>query len=303
MKYIYRMVNVVNGKSYVGQTNNFRLRMNGHKSDAFNKKSHAYNYPLSNAIRKYGWDNFKNEIIEEISEEENQFYVDEREIYYIAYYKSLSSEYGYNILKGGQQGQTREKLTYEQRLSLSNIFKPEETKDIQALLKQKEKNKRILDKYSPRLSRSLLQNINIGLNFRNDSWEYPLHNYYEEPFSRRYTEEEMKQIKMDIKSGMKYTDIAKKWDTTIGFISGINNGRIWRDKVEDYPLIIKNNSRLHNYKEWVKPVQEDLLNSDLTMKQIAEKYKKAYSTIKKINYGMSYREKQYDYPLTKNRKK
>lgn len=303
MKCIYRMYNTDNGKSYIGQTNNFRLRMNGHKSDAFNKNASSYNYPLSNAIRKHGWEKFKNTIIETIPDGASQDYVDEREIYYIEHFHSITTEYGYNILRGGQQGQTREKLNYEQRLSLSNIFSAEEIKDIQFLLKKGTPMKEIREKYQPRLSTSLLQNINIGLNFKNDNWEYPLHNYHADISSRKYTHEEMKEIKQDIKSGMKYVDIAQKWDTTIGFISSINNGRVWKDSKETYPLIIKSCSRLHNYREWVKPVQQDLMNSNLTMQQIAEKYNKAYSTIKKINYGSSYREKQYLYPLTKNRMK
>lgn len=77
------MENKINGKKYIGQTNNFHQRMNAHKSDAFNKNSTAYNYPLSYAIRKYGWDNFNNTIIEEIPDDESFEIVDEREKYFI----------------------------------------------------------------------------------------------------------------------------------------------------------------------------------------------------------------------------
>ena len=59
--------------------------MNGHKSDATNPNSHSYDLPLSNAIRKYGWENFHNYIIEEIPEDADYDYVDEREIFFINY--------------------------------------------------------------------------------------------------------------------------------------------------------------------------------------------------------------------------
>jgi hypothetical protein len=44
------------------------------------------------------------------------------------------------------------------------------------------------------------------------------------------------------------------------------------------------------------------MNSNLPMTEIAKKYDKAYSTIKKINYGQSHHNPEYLYPLTKNRK-
>ena len=147
MEVIYRMKNKINGKSYIGQTNNFYLRMNGHKSDSQNKNSHSYNTPLSNAIRKYGWNNFENTILEEISEEENWIFIDEREKYYIQKFQSLTNQNGYNITLGGQ-GCPREKLNFEERVKLSKIFTLEEVIDIQNLIMQGINYRDILDKYS-----------------------------------------------------------------------------------------------------------------------------------------------------------
>ena len=47
------------GKSYVGRTNNFGVRMSEHKSQAYNEKRNRMHYPLYKAVRKYGWENLK----------------------------------------------------------------------------------------------------------------------------------------------------------------------------------------------------------------------------------------------------
>ncbi len=51
------------GKVYIGRTKDFQGRMTEHKHIALKNKS---NYALYRAIRKYGWDNFKKEIICEV---------------------------------------------------------------------------------------------------------------------------------------------------------------------------------------------------------------------------------------------
>jgi len=298
MKYIYVMENIMNHKKYIGQTNNFQKRMISHKSDANNPQSHSYDYPLSNAIRKYGWDNFNNYIIEEIPEEAGQEYINERERFFIQYYNSLSNQEGYNICLGGA-GHPREKKTYEEKLQDSKLFSAMEIKDIQNRLRNNETFKSILELYSPRLTHSFLSNINIGLNFKNDKWNYPLKT--KKDLSTKFTLEEIHAIKQDIISGTKYTEIASKWNISSGMISTINNGKQWYEDEYQYPLCIKGHSRLHNLNTWVKDVQQDLMNGTETMTSIAKKYNKAYSTIKKINSGSSHRNANYKYPLTSNR--
>ena len=292
------MTNKVNNKKYVGQTNNFRLRMNGHRSNAFNPKSHSYNYPLSNAIRKYGWNNFDNRIVEEISDEESYQYVDESEIFYIQYYNSLYSQNGYNITSGGA-GCPKEKLTFEQKVALSRLFTLNDVIDIQTRIIAGEKKKSIIESY-PNLTDSMFDNINAGLNFRNDKLSYPLHDYKQD-LSTKFSLDEIHQIKKDIIEKLSYKEVSLKWDISISMISLINNGKQWYEREYNYPLKYCNNSRNHSANTWVKDVQYDLINSSLTMKEISKKYDKAYSTIKKINYGNSHRNPTYKYPLTSNR--
>ena len=62
MKVVYEFVNKINGKIYVGQAKDFKSRIRCHRCNA---KSHKSTNPFYNAIRKYGWDNFTINIIEE----------------------------------------------------------------------------------------------------------------------------------------------------------------------------------------------------------------------------------------------
>ena len=94
MGFIYIIKNKINDKVYIGQTTNtVQYRFNQHLMNAnFEYKTgHLYN-----AMRKYGKENFYVETIEEISNE----LLDEREIYWIAYYDSFQN--GYNSTIGGE---------------------------------------------------------------------------------------------------------------------------------------------------------------------------------------------------------
>lgn len=105
--YIYILVNKINKKRYVGFSTSPIKRWRSEKSAAFNKKSPKYKYPLSLAIRKYGWDNFDKVIIEQYSDKELAI---EAEIYWINHLKTNVINhgrlFGYNCTDGGNTGTT-----------------------------------------------------------------------------------------------------------------------------------------------------------------------------------------------------
>ena len=93
--YIYKITNSVNGKSYIGQTQNtIEERWKEHIKDS--KKKMVQHRPLYSAINKYGIENFSIEQIEECPEE----ILFQREIYWIEYYHTYSN--GYNATLGGE---------------------------------------------------------------------------------------------------------------------------------------------------------------------------------------------------------
>lgn len=128
---IYKITNMCNGKVYIGQSINTYKRISAHKNSPFNPNSHNYDLPLYRAIRKYGIDNFKFEVIEKCERE----LLNEKEVYWIKFYDSTDPDKGYNIATGGEENQhgvllTREqaneikKTLMETSLSFSKIAKP-----------------------------------------------------------------------------------------------------------------------------------------------------------------------------------
>ena len=84
---IYKTINLLNNKIYIGQTNGKR------------KSYIGGGFKLKASIKKYGYKNFKCEILESnLTIEE----ADIKEKYYINLYDSTNSNIGYNIIKGGR---------------------------------------------------------------------------------------------------------------------------------------------------------------------------------------------------------
>lgn len=79
---IYKITNKINQKCYIGKSIDIERRFKKHQTDALwvSDKNFKYNYPLYQAFRKYGIENFSFEILEECKEEEldtkEQFYYD-----------------------------------------------------------------------------------------------------------------------------------------------------------------------------------------------------------------------------------
>lgn len=98
---IYLATNLINNKKYVGQTKcSFERRKRNHLSEAKNNPRRYF----QKAIRKYGEDNFSWMVLEQkdFEDEKKCFeWMDEREIFYIAFYNSNNKDFGYNLTKGG----------------------------------------------------------------------------------------------------------------------------------------------------------------------------------------------------------
>lgn len=97
--YIYKYTNLIhlNKKIYVGQTVNFKRRKSAHKRDALSGENGCPRF--YHAIRKYGYENFKCEIIEVVYGQEA---ADDREIYWIKELKGQDRDFGMNVEAGGR---------------------------------------------------------------------------------------------------------------------------------------------------------------------------------------------------------
>lgn len=111
---IYMHTNLINDKKYIGLTkNNPIYRWNygkGYKNCTLFYK----------AIQKYGWKNFKHEILFcNLTKEEAEMF----EIELIKYYKSNNPNFGYNISSGGECGRFGCHLTQEHKEKISKANK------------------------------------------------------------------------------------------------------------------------------------------------------------------------------------
>lgn len=94
MAFIYKIINDVNEKIYIGKTSRtIEERFKEHCKDAFKESNKKR--PLYSAMRYYGIEHFKIEQIEECLPEE----ASQKEQYWIGYYKGYSD--GYNATLGG----------------------------------------------------------------------------------------------------------------------------------------------------------------------------------------------------------
>lgn len=117
-----------NGKRYVGITSKKpEIRWK-------NGKGYSHNKHFTNAINKYGWDNFKHEIFaKNLTEEEAQKI--EKEL--IEKYNTFDSDYGYNQTTGGEIGkQHTEENRRKQSELAKKLWKDEEYRKRQSEIKK-----------------------------------------------------------------------------------------------------------------------------------------------------------------------
>ena len=119
--YIYKMTSPSN-KIYIGQTRNLVKRKSYYRTLSKNTQPAIYN-----SLQKYGFDAHNFQIIETLPENISQDLLNEREIYFINYYKNN----GYimlNIRDGGSNGKLPQESIEKIRLSNTGRKHTDETK-------------------------------------------------------------------------------------------------------------------------------------------------------------------------------
>jgi len=90
---IYKITNTINNRIYIGQTvKTLQARWRSH---CFSKNTY-----IGRAIRAYGRDSFKKEIIETVN---SLGELNVRECYWIEFHDSTNKEIGYNLTSGGER--------------------------------------------------------------------------------------------------------------------------------------------------------------------------------------------------------
>ena len=211
--FIYCYTNKVNGKKYVGQSNNPERRKREHRSRAFDLKHSDYNMPFYAAIRKYGFDSFDYEILLETTISK----ANEDEIRLISELGSLVSEHGYNVQLGGQ-------MNSQYMKSLTD----EEASQLREDLKTEAPIKHLVEKYG--ISETLVSNINIGLKYFSQKETYPIRKRYKE-------DSEYKELLYLLKeTDLSFRAIAEKIDIAESSVKKINYGKMRKGLSETYPI-------------------------------------------------------------------
>ena len=205
--FIYCYTNLINNKRYIGQTNNFNRRKKQHIQDSIHQHiGHeiAYQQPIHCAIRKYGIDNFKIEILETINTENWQD-VNELETKYIKELNTLAPN-GYNLKAEGAANRGNNKSKIPQEI-IDNIIID---------LKNKVSQGEIAEKYQ--LSRSYISDINNGRCLKKENEIYPLQD------NRQKIEEYLEIIDLIENTNYSLREIARYMNKNKDTIEKINKG-------------------------------------------------------------------------------
>ena len=110
---IYKITNKINNKVYIGQT----IKKYGFKQRySYDLTKNTKNLHLKSSIEKYGIDNF--DIDEKFDIAYSKEELDNKEKYWISYYKSNNTNYGYNLQDGGSNGKPTQEV--RDRMSKNN---------------------------------------------------------------------------------------------------------------------------------------------------------------------------------------
>lgn len=145
--FIYRIINVVNKKSYVGF----------HATDNLNDGYFGSGMALNRSIKKYGEENFIIGILEFINADNWR----EKERYWIKNIKSHISQNGYNMTFGGD-GTLGLKFSKESRLKMSNIAKNRSNEHKKKLADSK-RGKKLTLEHKEKISKSCKANEKLVL--------------------------------------------------------------------------------------------------------------------------------------------
>lgn len=270
-KDIYKITNNINGKVYIGQSVDYEKRFLGHKNSA-ERGDDTYLY---RAMRKHGIDKFKCELI---GRYENY---NEMEKYYISLYDSTNEEKGYNICPGGEEPPRTEFLHYtKSEWIMVHDMLMYTTYTFEEISKMCDVNI------------NFVHATRTGRNHRLDGVEYPLRS-----IDKTLCHNVVDSILNDLSTtNMSMKEIANKNGVSHSEVKALNRGEHHHRNNINYP--IRNTSSID--KEKPVNIKNDLLDANLTIDEMCEKYNCSRKTIRNINTGKIWYDKDLEYPLNKN---
>ena len=224
MGIIYCYTNLINNKRYIGQTINPEMRYSAHKSNYQNPKNSEYNSLLHKAFRKYGFENFKYEILVQDIDDIN--ILNDLEIYYISKYNNQAPN-GYNVEAGGKNSSKPKTLEHRKKEIWGQAkLTEEEVIELRKAYKAKKSPTEIYNqKYKNRLHYNSFLNIWSG---RRYSLIMP--EVFEKGRHTKLNADIVRQIRKDREEQkLSYDKLAEKYGISKGTVADIIKGRTWKN--------------------------------------------------------------------------
>lgn len=146
------------GKKYIGQTcQSLEKRWGENGIRYLEKKNDKYIHPpFARAIKKYGWDNFKHEVVaNNLTKEE----ADNLEKLLIKNLNTMNSKYGYNCKEGGSNGslseETRRRISESHKGNKNYIYGKQMSGEHKRKLSEAHKGKLVSEETRKKISESL----------------------------------------------------------------------------------------------------------------------------------------------------
>lgn len=257
--YIYTIYNILNNKIYIGKSKNPPSRWNRHIKTAYGNRKKEKFY-IHRALVKHSVNNFIFSTIQSLSNEDD---ANKAEKYWIKFYQSNNSLFGYNQTEGGEgcsdkitSEATREKM----RLKATGRKHTEETKELLRKIN--------LGKIPASLP--ILKIIHVG---------------------KKLPEEHSQKISA-ARFGMKFTDEHKKniSKAKIGTKIGKDNpfyGKTHTEKVKEQSRGENNKqSKLTAIK--VSEIREKYSSNNYSQQQLADEYKVSRGAIRRIIHNITW---------------
>lgn len=224
MGIIYCYTNLINSKKYIGQTINPEMRYSAHKSNYQNPKNNEYNSLLHKAFRKYGFENFKYEILVQGIDDIN--ILNDLEVYYISKYNTQVPN-GYNVEVGGKNSPKPKTLEHRKKEIWGQAkLTEEEVIELRKAYKAKKSPTEIYNqKYKERLHYNSFLNIWSGRRYG-----LIMPEVFEKGRHTKLNANIVKQIREDRKTtNLSYDKLAEKYGISKGTVADIIKGRTWKN--------------------------------------------------------------------------
>lgn len=217
---VYKITNMINNLCYIGISKDIYNRWKGHKHYYLkHKEDKNHHNKLYNAMKLYGIDNFKFEIIE-ILETLDIKLLKDKEKYWINYYDSYNN--GYNLTIGGDIGgfdrngenHPNHKLTIEDVIDIRTRYNNHERrKEVYELYKNKIKEKGFINVWQGCTWKDIMPEV-----YTKENKEFHKHNCanIEESNGRvKLTKQEVYDIRLRRKNGEKFSEVYKDYSNKI----------------------------------------------------------------------------------------